>query len=540
MKFGPVPVANAQGAILAHSLGVGGKRLKKGRVLNPADLAALTDAGFKTVTVAQSEPGDVLEDAAAGRIVSAFAPNPASLNLRTGAPFTGRANLYAECQGVLEVDTARVHALNAIDEAITLATLPAYSRVTARQMLGTVKIIPYGCAGSAVERAEELFKDRTVLKVHPIIRRSAHLILTKTPGMKDKLIEKGASAVLARLSALGIDDVSQQVTPHELEPLSTAIRNADADMVLILTGSATSDREDIGPSGLIHAGGAVTRFGMPVDPGNLLFLGTLGEKPVIGLPGCARSPKLNGADWVIERIACGLDITSRDIADMGVGGLLKEISSRPQPREGGAIAPQRPVIAALLLAAGASSRMRGADKLLEPIEGTPILRHVADMLLRSGADQVCCVVRPEDDDRRAALQALDVKVVSNPRAAEGMATSIAAGVTALPGNVDAVLIMLGDMPDVSSDDINRLIAAFDPDEDRSIVRSTTQTGNAGHPVLFGRRFFEALTALDGDRGARTIIAEHPEFVVDVVLNGEAAAVDLDTPEAWAKWRARSA
>jgi molybdenum cofactor cytidylyltransferase len=331
-------------------------------------------------------------------------------------------------------------------------------------------------------------------------------------------------------------DVRQQVVPHATDALAAAISGADADMVLILTGSATSDRNDVGPAGLMSAGGALTRFGMPVDPGNLLFLGTLRETPVIGLPGCARSPKLNGADWVIERIACGLEVSSQDIADMGVGGLLKEIPSRPQPRDGGAVAPQRPMIAALLLAAGGSTRMRGADKLLEEIDGKPILHRVAKMLLSSGCDNVVCVLRSEDDARRAALESLPVAKVSNPRAAEGMASSISTGIASLPANTDAVLVMLGDMPEVQTSDIDRLIAAFDPDEDRSIIRSVTPTGKAGHPVLFGRRFFEAVMALDGDRGARDIIAEHPEFVVDVVLSGEAATTDLDTPEAWAKWR----
>jgi molybdenum cofactor cytidylyltransferase len=111
-------------------------------------------------------------------------------------------------------------------------------------------------------------------------------------------------------------------------------------MLLILTGTATSDLHDTAPEAVRRAGGQVARFGMPVDPGNLLFLGALGGRPVIGLPGCARSSALNGADWVLERLACGLEVTGDDIAAMGVGGLLKEIPTRPEPREGRA-APER-------------------------------------------------------------------------------------------------------------------------------------------------------------------------------------------------------
>ena len=102
----------------------------------------------------------------------------------------------------------------------------------------------------------------------------------------------------------------------------------------MLTASATSDPQDVAPAALRAAGGHVEAYGMPVDPGNLLFFGTLAAKPVIGLPGCARSPALNGADWVMERLICGVSLTRADIADMGVGGLLKEIPTRPRPREG--------------------------------------------------------------------------------------------------------------------------------------------------------------------------------------------------------------
>lgn len=536
MKFGPVPVRDAAGAILAHSLGVSGRRLKKGRVLNASDLAALSAAGFETVTVAQPEAGDVLEDNAAGRIVSAMVPDPDALNIRIGAAFTGRANLYAECAGVLEVDAKRVRALNAIDEAITFASLPAFARVAPRQMLGTVKIIPYGCAEDGVAASEALLSDAPILKVHPVVRKSAHLILTRTPGMKESVVTKGAEAVLSRLAVLGITDVTQETIPHESTALADAISAGAKDMVLILTGSATSDRGDVGPAGLVAAGGTLSRFGMPVDPGNLLFLGDRKGTPVIGMPGCVRSPKLNGADWVIERIACGLDVTPDDIADMGVGGLLKEISSRPQPREGGAAAPQRPVIAAVLLAAGSSSRMRGRDKLLEPVDGAPLLQRVATQLVQSGVDEIVCVSRPEDAARREALASLSLTHVENPLAAEGMATSISKGIATLSTKVDAAIVVMGDMPEIASADIDRLIAAFDPEEDRSIIRAVTPEGVPGHPVLFGRRFFEVLRNLDGDRGARAIVAEHPEFVVDVALAGQSAVTDLDTPEAWSEWQ----
>ncbi|MCH8168185.1 MAG: molybdopterin-binding/glycosyltransferase family 2 protein [Proteobacteria bacterium] len=541
MKFGPVPLAEAEGAILAHSVGLAAGRLKKGRRLSAADIAALAAEGMAEVTVARLGQTDVPEDPAAARIGAALAPEAEAQGLVVSAPFTGRVNLYAVGAGVLRLDAALIGRLNAIDEAITVATLPDHARVAPRQMLATVKIIPYAAPGTAVAAAEAMLAGGAAIRVNPLARKTASLILTRTPGMAEKLVTKGAEAVRARVAALGIELVSEVRVAHVTADLARAVAGAPGEMVLILTGSATSDRNDVGPAALVAAGGRLIRFGMPVDPGNLLFLGELAGRPVIGLPGCARSPKLNGADWVLERVACGLDPTTEEIAAMAVGGLLKEIPSRPEPRAGGAEAVRRPVVSALVLAAGRSSRMGGRDKLLEPVAGVPLLRHVVQALAASAVDEIVVVLPPEPGERLAALAGTaarpEVRIVTNPRAAEGMGTSVGAGVTGLRADADAVLIVLADMPEVTARDFDRLIAAFDPAEGRAIVRAVTEAGRPGHPVLFGRRFFEPLRALEGDRGARSLIEDYPEFLVDVVLPGGAAATDLDTPEDWDAWRA---
>ncbi|WP_325166403.1 molybdopterin-binding/glycosyltransferase family 2 protein [Thermohalobaculum xanthum] len=553
MRFARVPLDDAAGAILAHSLGVPDGRIKKGTRLGPDEIERLRAAGHAQVVAARLDDGDLPEDEAAARIGAALAPDPAALGLTRSAPFTGRLNLYAATGGVVSVDAEAVRAINAVDEAVTLATVADRARVTARQMIATVKIIPYAAPEAAVRRIEALIAGRPdpLIRLHGLVRDSATLILTRVAGMKPALVEKGAEAVRARLRALGIELAREVVVAHDEDALAAALADAPGAMVLILTGSATSDRGDVGPAALVASGGRLTRFGMPVDPGNLLFLGELAGRPVIGLPGCARSPKLNGADWVLERVACGLDPDWSEIAAMGVGGLLKEIPSRPQPRTGEA--PREasgeaddegtgrwPRISAVLLAAGASRRMEGADKLTEMAGGRPLLARAAAALAASAVEEVVAVLRPGDSARAAALQGLGVRVIENPRAADGMGTSIAAGVAALAPGIDAAMIALGDMPDLDPADIDRLIAAFDPAEGRAIVRARGAEGAPGHPVIFGRRFFEPLRALEGDAGARAVIAEHPEFVVDVTLSGRSALTDLDTPQDWEAWRARQA
>jgi molybdenum cofactor cytidylyltransferase len=328
MQFGAVPLGQAEGAILAHSVMLPQGRLRKGAVLGAAEIAALASAGLSEVTVARLEAGDISEDAAADMLAGALLP---AEGLTRSQAFTGRVNVNATGPGVVEVDAAAVLALNRIDPAITLATLAPLCRVQAGTLVGTVKIIAYGVAAAAVSAACEAAQG--ALRVRPVVMRGASLILTEVAGQEDKLSQKGRRAVAARLRALGMELASVEVVAHVEAAIAGALARAGGEMVLILTGSATSDLYDTAPQGVRLAGGEVLRFGMPVDPGNLLFLGRFGGRPVVGLPGCARSPALNGADWVLERLACGIDVSGEDIAAMGVGGLLKEIPIRPQLRE---------------------------------------------------------------------------------------------------------------------------------------------------------------------------------------------------------------
>ena len=333
MQFGPVPIADAEGAILAHSVPLPGSRLRKGVILTEADIAILRRAGVTEVTVATPDACDVAEDTAARRLALALVPAlvPGDQGLNLTEAFTGRVNLKATGPGIVAMDVAAIHALNRVHPSITLATLPPFARVGAGTLVGTVKIISYAVPNDALVAAEAIAQ--AAIRILPVVRRSAGLLLTEVPGQDAKLTAKGRRAVEARLRTLGMALCDVAVVPHDEQAMAAALTTMSGDMLLILTGSATSDLHDTGPEALRLAGGQVARFGMPVDPGNLLFHGMLGQRPVIGLPGCARSPALNGADWVLERYACGLPVADDDIAAMGVGGLLKEISVRGQPRD---------------------------------------------------------------------------------------------------------------------------------------------------------------------------------------------------------------
>jgi len=228
-------------------------------------------------------------------------------------------------------------------------------------------------------------------------------------------------------------------------------------------------------------------------------------------------------------LLAGLEVPREAITGMGVGGLLMEIVTRPQPRaEPPPTAGRR--IAAVVLAAGRSTRMGGPNKLLAEIAGRPLARIVVKEALASRARPVIVVVGHERAKVENALAGLPVEVVYNPDFAQGLGTSVRAGIAAVPAEADGAIVCLGDMPQVDAALIDRLIAAFDPDRGALIVMPTVE-GKRGNPVLWSRRFFPDLMAIEGDVGARHFIGRYNEAVADVPLEGSAALVDVDTPEA---------
>lgn len=330
MKFGSVAVEDAIGAVLAHSVKAGDVKLRKGLVLTGDHVLALQKGGLSKVTVARLYPGDIHENTAAAQLAAALVPNPGAVGLRLAAPFTGRVNILADGPGVVVLDVAALERFNRVHPMITIATVPPFQQMGAGGMVATIKIIAYAVPGADVARATATAP--AALRLATPVVHSVGLVITEISGGPSS--DKGIRAITGRINALGLDLADIRTVAHDTGELAQALAQVAGDMVLILTGSATSDPHDVGPEALARAGGRLERFGMPVDPGNLLFLGQLGTRPVIGLPGCARSPALNGADWVLSRVACGIAVTDDDIAGMGVGGLLKEIPTRPMPRAG--------------------------------------------------------------------------------------------------------------------------------------------------------------------------------------------------------------
>lgn len=526
MIFGPVPCGSAVGAILAHGLRIGAAWWPKGRVLTQTDVDALHAAAIETVIVARLEAGDVPEDAAAAQLAARLAGDGCVVE----APVHGRCNIRAVADGLCLLDVYVLDSVNRLDPALTIATRAACAAVRAGEIVATVKVIPYAVPQTLLTAACAVCHAPSV-SVAAYRGQPAALIQTYLDDPSEKLFGKTERVLRQRLAQLGSTMTVLPAVPHMADALAKALSVAPAGSLLLVQGaSATIDPRDIIPEAIRRAGGQVERVGMPVDPGNLLCLGWLDDRPVIGLPGCARSPKRNGIDLVLERLLAGQPVDSADIARMGVGGLLDDTAERGLPRA----QPSRLMVGAVVLAAGLSRRM-GANKLLLDLGGAPVVRRTVETVLAAGL-QVVVMLGNADDAISPVVGDLPVTLRRAERHAQGMGATLADAARDLPADWDGALVMLGDMPSVDPGTIRDLIAAFDPVRRRDIIYPLYEE-TRGHPVLWGRAHFPALAALSGDTGARGLLTANRLRTLAVPVDDPGVLADIDTPEAYAALQA---
>jgi molybdenum cofactor cytidylyltransferase len=409
-------------------------------------------------------------------------------------------------------------------------------------MVATVKVIPFAVPRTIVDRcivAALAGRRWAPTSVTPFRALRVGLLLTWLEGQPAARIEQGSRAIGERVERLGSTLVGEIRCHHDIAAVSEALGELGrrgVELLLVLGASAIVDRDDVIPAAIVATGGKIEHFGMPVDPGNLILVASAesggASYPVIGVPSCARSPKRSGFDMVLERLAAGIVVGAREVQRMGVGGLLSEILSRPAARDARA-EPERAApdarIAALVLAAGSSRRMGDVNKLLIPIADKPMVAHAVDRV-RAVLRDVVVVTGHESDAVMAALTGRRVEHVHNEHHLDGLATSLKAGVAALPAAVEAVLVCLGDMPWVRPETVKALVEAFDPEGGAHVCVPVFE-GKRGNPVLWGRRFFPEILALAGDTGAKEILARHADEVVAVEVEDPGILWDVDTEEA---------
>ncbi len=535
MIFGTFPRDEAAGVLLAHTLEAGGRKLKKGRSLTDRDLELLREAGIETVTGARLEADDIPENAAAAEIVAALAGKGTT----TRAPYTGRCNLHAATQSLIRIDAGRIDRINRLDEAITVATLPDFAVARDAQVIATVKIIPFAVPRRLVDACREIAAEAPLVRAVPLQPQRVALVLTRRPGLKEDVLHATSAVTRERVEALGSRLALELRCPHEAQAIMAALhesRAAGCDLALIAGATTTKDRKDLVPSAVVAAGGVIEHFGMPVEPGNMLLLAHIGPMPVVILPGCARSRRINGLDWVLRRLLARLPVTRRDIMGMGVGGLIRsplEPDDEPDgtsQRSPGARRPHTtcgPQVAALVLAAGTSSRMGTDNKLLIEVDGVAMVVRAVNAALASRVASVTVVTGHEAEAVEAALAGRPVRIVRNPQFGDGLASSLRRGLAALPAEAEAVVVLLGDMPWIRADHVDRVLDGFDPAAPAIVVPE--HAGRRGNPVLWPRAYFPEMEAIEGDRGARGLLERHADRIRRVAIDDDAIFIDVDSP-----------
>ena len=542
MIFGDFRSEDAVGVMLAHTIAVGDRRFRKGRTLGANDIALLRAAGIATVAGARLDPDDVPENAAAAEI-AALLVGPGTM---TRAPYTGRCNLHAAARSVIRVDAGRIDRLNLLDESITVATLPDHAVARNAQVIATVKIIPFAVPRRLIEACREIASGAPPVEAVALQPQRVALVLSVRPGMRDSILRATAAVSHERVEKLGSRLALELRCVHETSAIAAAVREcraAGCDIVLIAGATTTKDRKDLVPAAVVAAGGVIGHFGMPVEPGNMLLLAHIGDMPVVVLPGCARSRRINGLDWVLRRLLARLPVTRADIMRMGVGGLIRsplepddEAPDEEPDDENATRSDSGQHVAALVLAAGTSSRMGHANKLLTEVDGVAMVVRAVNAALASRAASVTVVTGHQAEAVEAALAGRRITCVHNPDFGAGLSTSLRCGVAALPQSAAAMVVLLGDMPWITAGHVDRIIDAFDSADPAIVVPE--RDGRRGNPILWPREFFAPMQTIEGDRGARGLLERHTERIRRVSIDDDAIFIDIDSPEELRETRSR--
>ena len=523
MQFKSVPVAKAKGWTLAHSIAVGANRIAKNSKVTADIIARLQEANIEAIQAYRLETCDIDENTAAG----AIANHIQGTGVKAAIAFNGRCNLHACSAGLLLVED-KIDDLNAAAPSVGIATLHKYTPVQQGQLVATVKIIPFGIEQNQLKA---VLKIDASLKIKAYRPFTVALLSTGAP-ITAKTAKVTKNRLESVLGSLKIMDTCR----HDVNSVTDKIREIATngpDLLIVSGPSAISDHRDILPSAVKKAGGDVLHLGMPVDPGNLLMLGKLNAMTVIGMPGCAKSPSLNGFDWVLERYAAGLPLDAGTLQKMGIGGLLKEPVGRPEPRA--PVTANAPTItAAIVLAAGKSSRSGDTHKLLALLDSKPVIEQSIIALRKAGLEQIHLVTGARAAEIETALDSQRIHFTHNADYDFGMGTSLAAGISSLPDSTEQCLISLGDMPFVQPSTIQTLQNAAVQISEADIFVPLFK-GKRGNPVLWRKNQFEKLKQIKGDQGGRSIMRSQENLVCEVPVDDPGVLIDLDTPEALAQF-----
>ena len=531
MKIEHLDPKESQGSILAQSYNLSERKLSKGTRVSKAIVELLNKENIKTILCAVPHENDMDEDAAAEAISNAIDRN----RIYAEEASTGRVNFRTPALGVVRYNRELIKKINLVDESIAFSIVEHNQLLAKNDLIATLKIIPFFVSKIYVEQVVALLSKHEIFKIHRLEEKKVEFIQTYYDWQKRSIFKATSNVTRSRLDALGCLLEKETLIPHDHESLCSEIKSSldsGAQVLLISGASAITDRSDYIPKAILSVGGEIIQYGLAVDPGNLLLIGQIGNTTIIGMPGCARSPKLNGFDWVLQLLMANIPITKEELADMGAGGLLMEIASRPLPRAlSKSVNKREKKIMGVILAAGNSTRMGKDNKLLRNVGDASLVRNTAVEMLNSDVDSCSIVLGYQSDKVAEVIKDLNINLILNPFWQEGQASSLKAALNTLDDTYSDLLIMLGDLPGVKSRHINRVIEEhLLTNNRRSKITIPSFNGKKGNPVIWGRSFFPDLSNLEGDVGGRALFNHHPAAINLLDMDDPAVVTDTDTPE----------
>lgn len=531
MKFGEFPVYDALGVELAHTVKCQGKTLKKGHELTSADLNLLKYSGIKTIIGVQFTPDDVHPETAADILLKTLAGD----FLRYTHPDeTGYSEIFADTDGTLVFDPERLNRFNAHNENISLITIQPYTPVYKGQFIANLRI-----SGPAVE-AETLNEAVTkisgtgpLLKVAPYAFCKIGFIRTLLSNSSVPRLDEDELA--SRFGAFGFSVVYSDLCEHSVDAVETAVRNAidaQAEIVLVESQIPPLHRNDIVPKAFLESAGDIDRLGWPVDTGLSLVIGHKNEVRLLGY--CAEDAGSSALDRLLRFMATkSMPEPSLfpylAMNGISLGRMTKRISAEQMENSTaiGSVTDSEK-IAVVILAAGSSRRMIGTNKLLESINGLPMIEYAVRSALSSKADYVAVVTGYDAKFIERRLEQYDVKIVRNADYVSGVLGSIRLGLAVLPPDIVGAVVLPADMPAFTEEYIDKLIDAFDFSAKRRPVVLPTFNSVRHNPVLWPRDLFKVVKIVPEDAQYVPSLIEHSDYIKEIPLKDDLPLTDINT------------
>ena len=541
MKILGLDPQESLGSVIAQTYNLPGKTISKGTFVTSEIVEYFKEGEVQNILCAVPDNGDIHEDEAANIISNEIDRS----HIYTEGASTGRVNFKSRSLCLVRYKRDLIKKVNLVDESIAFSIVEHNQLLAKNDLIATLKIIPFFTQKKYVDQVISKLAKNELFKTHSLNKKEVSLIQTSFDWQKKSIFKATSNVTRNRLEALDCSLNEEKLIRHDYEVLRSEIKSSvesGIDILLLSGASAIIDRSDHIPKAILSEGGEIIQYGLAVDPGNLLLLGKIGKTTIIGMPGCARSPKLNGFDWVLQLLMADIPINREELADMGAGGLLMEIASRPLPRAlAKSVSKREKKVMGVILAAGNSTRMGKDNKLLRKIGDAPLIRNTAIEMLKSDLDTCSIVLGYQSDKVADVIKDLNINLILNPLWKEGQASSLRAAINTLDSTYSDLLIMLGDLPGIKSSHINSIIEEhLLTDNRRSKITIPSFKGQKGNPVIWGRSFFHDLSNLEGDIGGRTLFSEHPAAINILEMDDPWVVKDADTPEDFEKFLANGA